>query len=142
MFVGLGAVLLCVPSVAWAEPLDTGFLNVPELSETIQDPELTDIINDLENTEPVEADFLSKDYVIAGKELLISIGQSSGIKLVPGGMYEIFLDDTLLLTNPADQNGQLFVQISIPVDGSAGFHTIRLITPTRTFRKSIQIIHN
>ncbi len=141
MFVVLGAVLLCVPSVAWAEPLDTGFLDIPELSESIQEPELTNIINDLEIPEPIEASFLSKDYAQAGKELLISIGSTSGITLNPGQTYQIYLDDTLLATHPADQNGQLFVQVSIPADTPPGTHTIQVITPDQVLQKTIQIIN-
>ena len=82
----LGAILLCLPATAFAIPLDDATeVVVPEITTPPEPPE-AEVAPPQQATEAVEAPYLSKGTVTAGKELLVSIGESSGIKLIPGGM--------------------------------------------------------
>lgn len=130
IFCVLGAILLCLPATAFAMPLDDAI-----------EPTEAEVTPLQEATEAIEAPYLSKDVVTAGKELLVSIGSTSGIKLIPGGMYEIFLDDTSLGSYHADYNGQLFVQVKIPANTTPGTHTLKTTNQALTLQKTIKIIN-
>jgi hypothetical protein len=135
-FAVLGSVLLCLPATAWAEPLDAATHQITDQRvRPFGTPTKTEPL-----VEATEAPYLSRDVVTAGKELLVSIGQSSGIKLVPGGMYEILLDETSLGSYPADPNGQLFVQVPIPPTTPSGIHTLKATDNLSTnLQKTINI---
>jgi hypothetical protein len=122
LFIVLGAVLLCLPAAAFAEPLDSSEI----------DRAIADILNapDLEPlpalpTDPIDAPRLSKDVASLDKELLVSIGHDTAV-LDPNAPYEIFLDDTSLGTYTSDANGQLFVQVVLPTDIRPGPHRLKV----------------
>ena len=130
--------LLCLPATAWAVPLAP----VPNLepAETphleTNDPKLATDDLGLETT---YAPYLSKDAASPDKELLVSIGASSGIKLTPGAIYQIYIGETLVKEHHADQNGQLFTQIKIP-PALTGPQTLKVTSKDLTLQKPLKIL--
>lgn len=136
----LGAVLLCAPATVFAEPLDTDY-DAPQFSETLQAPELDQVISDIDQPDFMHAPHLSRDVADPRKELLVSIGHDTAV-LEPNAPYEIFLDDTSLGTYESDANGQLFVQVKIPASTTPGPHTLKVSNDSLTLQKPIQFINS
>lgn len=120
----LGVVLLCLPATAWAVPLDN--------------PEVV-VDTTLAQTQPLEAPNLSRDAASLEKELLVSIGYDTVI-LEPNAPYEIFLDDISLGLFTSDSNGQLFVQVKLPLGTLPGSYMLNVTDQNVLIaQKTIQI---